>query len=158
MPGDILNETNIDTRDNRVACGVAVVVTHQDKVLFGQRKSGQTGFEWQLPGGWIDAGESPAQAARREVHEETGLQLEEPRFVGITSNVFSAHEHTISLYFEAKCVDARSLLPRENGKCYSWHWKDWADLTENLFLALRLLKQTDYQPFANSQRKTYIYF
>ena len=72
-----MRETNIDTRDNRVACGVAVVVTHQHKVLFGQRKSGQTGFEWQLPGGWINAGESPEQAARREVYEETGLQLVE---------------------------------------------------------------------------------
>ena len=153
-----MSETNIDTSDNRVACGVAVIVTHQHKVLFGQRKSGHSGFEWQLPGGWIEAGESPEQAARREVHEETGLQLEELRFVGITSNVFSAHKHTISLYFEAECLDARPLLPGENSKCYGWHWKDWADLTEDLFLGLQLLKQTDYQPFANSQPKTHVYF
>ena len=153
-----MSETKIDTRDNRVACGVAVVVTHQNKVLFGQRKSGQSGYEWQLPGGWIEAGESPEQAARREVYEETGLQLKELRFVGITSNVFSAHKHTISLYFEAECADARPLLSRENSKCYGWQWRDWADLTENLFLALQLLKQTDYQPFANGQPKTYISF
>ena len=158
MPGDNLSESNIDTIDNRVACGVAVIVTHQHKVLFGQRKSGQSGFEWQLPGGWIDAGESPEQAARREVYEETGLQLKELQFVGITSNVFSAHQHTISLYFEAECVDARSLLAGETSKCYGWQWRGWADLSENLFLALRLLKQTDYKPFSNDQQKTYVSF
>ena len=151
-----MSETNIDTRDNRVACGVAVVVTHQHKVLFGQRKSGQTGFEWQLPGGWIDVGESPEQAARREVYEETGLQLKELRFVGITSNVFSAHKHTISLYFEAECADASALRVTEADKCSDWEWKPWADVQQDLYLPLQLFKKTDYRPFLKNPRRTYV--
>ncbi len=31
------------------------------------------GFEWQMPQGGIDAGEEPYPAARRELHEETGV-------------------------------------------------------------------------------------
>ncbi|MGC4952771.1 NUDIX hydrolase [Actinomadura citrea] len=31
--------------------------------------------QWELPGGWIEAAESPLEAAVRELHEETGLHL-----------------------------------------------------------------------------------
>lgn len=30
---------------------------------------------WSLPGGWADLGESPAEVAAREVHEEAGLRV-----------------------------------------------------------------------------------
>ena len=96
-----------------------MVVTHRQRVLFGKRVSAEDGFEWQLPGGWIEVGEPPQQAARREVLEETGLVLGELGFVGVTSNVFSEHKHSISLYFEAQCLRAESLQIREGDKCTS---------------------------------------
>ncbi len=108
------------------------------------------------PGGWIDAGESPQQAAPREVIEETGLQLQNLRFVGLTSNVFSTDKHSISLYFEAECVDAQLLNVTENDKCFVWEWRNWADLSTNLYLPLRLFKQTDYQPFSQGPHWTYV--
>lgn len=139
-----------------MSCGVAVVVTHQQQVLFGRRKSGLNGFEWQLPGGWIDAGESPQQAARREVIEETSLQLQNLRFVGLTSNVFSTDKHSISLYFEAECIDAQLLNVTENDKCFVWEWRNWVDLSANLYLPLRLFKQTGYQPFSKGPHWTHV--
>ena len=39
-------------------------------------------FEYQLPGGGIDAGESPIQALHREVFEETGWSIAKPRRLG----------------------------------------------------------------------------
>lgn len=38
--------------------------------------------QWALPGGRIDAGESPEQAALRELHEETGLRLPPAAILG----------------------------------------------------------------------------
>ena len=139
--------------EQRVNCAVGVVVTHARKVLFGRRITASGGSEWQLPGGWIEIGESPHQAARREVVEETGLLLRDLSFVATTSNVFSAYKHSISLYFEAECVDADSLIVTERQKCSDWEWKGWAEVTENLFLPLCLLKQTEYRPFQHRDRE-----
>jgi 8-oxo-dGTP diphosphatase len=139
-----------------VACAVAVIVTHQRQVLFGKRCSGETEILWQLPGGWIEAGESPQQAARREVSEETGLQLSELRFVGLSNNIFSACKHSLSLYFEAECVDAGSLFAGERDKCAGWEWRDWNEIGENLYLPLRLFRQTEYRPFASDEFRTHV--
>jgi len=137
---------NINSSEQRVNCAVAVIVTHARKVLFGRRLTTSGGSEWQLPGGWIEIGESPQQAARREVIEETGLLLRDLRFVATTNNVFSAQKHSITLYFEAECVNEDSLIVAQPDKCSDWEWKYWAEVTDNLFLPLRLLKQSGYRP------------
>lgn len=54
-----------------------VVMTYQGKVLMIFNKWRQ---EWELPGGMIDAGETPRQAAFRELLEETGVTVESLSF------------------------------------------------------------------------------
>lgn len=121
-------------------------MTHQEKVLLGKRIVPDQEFVWQLPGGWIELGESPEQTARREVTEETGLGIDELRFVGLTNNIFPDQNHSISLYFEAECSNPEQLNNREPDRCEKWIWMQWQELQNNLYLPLQLLKDTDYQP------------
>ncbi|MDB5818869.1 MAG: hydrolase [Rhizobacter sp.] len=50
---------------------------------------------WLTPGGHIDAGETPPEAARREVHEETGLDCELHEWHGRTRLPIDIDIHTI---------------------------------------------------------------
>ena len=130
-----------------VRTAVAVIVTRGERILFGQRRTEGHGFEWQLPGGWINSGETPEQAARREVEEETSLKLIRLTFVAITNNIFSPINHSISLCFEAECVNPEELTIREPEKCLGWQWKKWQEVEGNLFLPLANLRRSGYRPF-----------
>jgi len=60
--------------------GVGAVVFHNDSVLLIRRKTPPYQNQWCIPGGKIHLGESLAQAAEREIREETGviIQASEP--------------------------------------------------------------------------------
>lgn len=54
--------------------GFAVIVTHVgSRLLLCRHRERDT---WECPGGHIEPGETPEAAARRELYEETGLQLQ----------------------------------------------------------------------------------
>jgi 8-oxo-dGTP diphosphatase len=73
--------------DPKVA--VAVLITRGCQVLLGRRVNDPGRGRWTLPAGFIDAGEDPRQAARRECLEETGLEIE----VGDLLDVLYGQEH-----------------------------------------------------------------
>ena len=61
-----------------------IPLTSDEKViLIKQFRFGTKDFSLEIPGGMLDAGESPSQAARRELLEETGYAGDEPILLGI---------------------------------------------------------------------------
>jgi ADP-ribose pyrophosphatase YjhB (NUDIX family) len=62
---------------------VSALVYRGREILLMRRSD--NGF-WSLPGGFVEIGESVAEAARREVLEETGWTVELGRLVGVYSD------------------------------------------------------------------------
>jgi 8-oxo-dGTP diphosphatase len=56
--------------------GVGAVVVHDGKALIVKRGHEPRKGEWSLPGGRVELGESLVDAVRREIREETGLEIE----------------------------------------------------------------------------------
>ena len=136
--------------------GVAVFVTSGEQVLFGKPGVEAGEFRYQLPGGWLKNGENFEYAARREVREETGLELVNPQFVAITNNIFFRAKHFIPLCFEAECVDPDVVGLLESVKCKDWIWKGWSEVSNQLYLPLQLFKNSDYRPFSVDKQSVHV--
>jgi 8-oxo-dGTP diphosphatase len=62
---------------------------------------------WDIPGGFLEEGEDPLDGLRRELKEETGLDVEPERFLGIWMDRYggdSTAEATLNLYWTARVV------------------------------------------------------
>jgi ADP-ribose pyrophosphatase YjhB (NUDIX family) len=78
--------TYFATDPTEVRLSVCVVVrrrAHSSEILLMRRSDNA---HWGLPGGYVEPGESVHEAARREVMEETGFEVEIGRLVGIYSD------------------------------------------------------------------------
>ena len=60
---------------------VSCCVVREDAVLLVRRARPPAVGRWAFPGGTVDLGETMEEAVAREVREETGLVIVEPRFV-----------------------------------------------------------------------------
>lgn len=61
----------------------AIILDKDDSVLLQRRGGGEKENSWSLPGGAMDIGERPQDTVRREVFEETGLEVEVGKLVGV---------------------------------------------------------------------------
>lgn len=83
------------------------------RVLISRR----TDSGWfNLPGGGVEPHESATEGLVREVREETGLEVEAGRLVGIYSK---PQKHEIVLTFEARVVGG-SLQPSDEADHHEW--------------------------------------
>ena len=106
-----------------IARGVCV---RDGKILLCRAKGGSTTY---LPGGHIEFGESGRKALVREMAEETGLEVETGRFMGVVENSFLQHgkpHAEINLVYEMTLVDADAAVSAKE----DWIEFLWCPLSE----------------------------
>jgi 8-oxo-dGTP diphosphatase len=77
----------------------SVCVWRDGKVLLAKRKEGI----WALPGGKVEPGETVAEAAARELLEETGIVANALRFVGLYEIIRNAPEGGLQMHYAIAC-------------------------------------------------------
>lgn len=65
---------------------VGVIISRDGAVLLNRRDIEPGRGLWSFPSGYVDVGEALTEAARREVREETGLDVEIGPLVGVYDN------------------------------------------------------------------------
>jgi 8-oxo-dGTP diphosphatase len=135
-----------------VNVGVAVLIWRGDQVLLTRRKGSHGAGTWVPPGGHLDMGESFEDCAIREVREETGVTISEPRFLAVTNDIFvDEGKHYATIWMEAKheAGEARINAPREMSDL---GWFAWSALPQPRFLAFeQYLAGRCYPPQANER-------
>lgn len=92
--------------------GVGAIILEGNKILLEKRKNAPGKGKWSVPGGLVELGESVEQAVIREVKEETGLEVIEPRFVDIVDHISLDEKGAVKYHF----VIIDYLVTVKNGK------------------------------------------
>jgi len=102
-----------------------VVVWHEGKFLLGKRNIDPAKGMWSFFGGYVDRGEKVEEAAVREVKEETNLDVQLERFIGLYSE--KGNPHVLAAY-EASVfngeVDNLVAQPEEVSELAFFTWEE----------------------------------
>ncbi|GAY09158.1 nudix hydrolase family protein [Pseudonocardia sp. N23] len=84
---------------------------------------------WEAPGGVLELGETFEQGVRREVEEETGVDVEVQRLTGVYKNI---ERGVVALVFRCRPIDG---TPRETDESQQVEWLTIAQVRERLIPA-----------------------
>lgn len=102
-----------------------VIYDPKGRVLLIRRKNDPFQGAFALPGGFVDIGETVEVACRREVREETGLDVGDLQLVGVYSDPSrDPRGHTASAVFLAKLSVAASPIAGDDAAAAEWV-ADW---------------------------------
>ncbi len=126
----------------KIGTGFGVMILNNNKVLLGQRHADPAKADselqgegtWTMPGGKLHYGESFEEGAKREVSEETGLDIsiDDLKVISLTNDIgVNAHFVTIGLLLKVDTIGEAKVM--EPDEITQWKWFDLHDLPAPLF-------------------------
>jgi 8-oxo-dGTP diphosphatase len=91
----------IATEEKKPRLGCAGIVWRRDGVLLGKRNKDPNRGLWVLPGGGVAFGESFAETLRRELREETGIEVQVRGVLNVYELISAPNEHRVIVYLVA---------------------------------------------------------
>jgi len=98
-----------------------IVFDHSGCVLLIRRATAPARGQWSLPGGRQEAGETMREACRREIGEETGLEVSPGRIVAVVERRVEGF-HYVIVDFLATLQSALPATPRAAGDVSEARW------------------------------------
>jgi len=84
---------------SRPLIGIGIIVLKPEAVLLVRRGRAPAAGEWSLPGGAQELGETAEEAARRELAEETGLEVGPLSLVGYFDSIHRGADGRIRFHY-----------------------------------------------------------
>ncbi|WP_434627582.1 NUDIX hydrolase [Pseudomonas sp. Z6-14] len=101
----------VDFTCNGLKRRATVICRHEEEILFVRKRNAK----WNLPGGRVEKGETPLQAAMREMAEETGLIFDQLSYV-------SRYEDDKVVHFLFEATPGLNQKPRAANEIDDCRW------------------------------------
>lgn len=119
---------------NASAATAAFIINESGELLAVRRKNDPARGTLDLPGGFVDIGETVEEGVVREVEEETGLKVEQVKYLFSLPNQYEYSGlliPTADLFFRCDVADTSTVLAMD-------------DAAESLWIPLAEVKATDF--------------
>jgi len=94
---------------------VTGVVIREHKVLLARHTYGPGSGKLIIPGGYVNIGETPQEALKREYREETGIEIEPQNIIGIRFNM-----HDWYIAFRAEYISGEASSDHDENSEVIW--------------------------------------
>ncbi len=131
---------NLEKKYPKVGIGV-MIKNDKGEVLLGLRKGSHGAGEWSFPGGHLEFGETIFETAKREVKEETGLDIDEFKLISVADEmryIETDGKHYLNIGTEGVYKGGVPNV-EEPDKWGEWRWFSIDDLPDKIFEGTELM-------------------
>jgi mutator protein MutT len=118
-----------------IGVGVGAILVNEKAQVFlakrGPLAKNERGL-WEFPGGSVEFGERLADALKREMREEYGVEIEVGALLDVVDHILpSEGQHWVSPTFICKIISGEPII-QEPGKCNAIGWFDLDQIPPDL--------------------------